>query len=231
MARCVTAILAAAGLLALAGSGQAQQERTQKLQGTWVRRADGCKVRLEVKPESLRCTVTTEEGMAITVDADYVVSKDGILLGILRVPQAGKAADDDAVTKRLIYLGFAAEDRSLVVKDLAYKDSHDGDKMKELLEGKYHKVEGKHARAEAKRGLTLPSTHYLQHPPAYCPPAVEPGPAKTTNEPKGNEAERRTSELLKQCEELRKIEREWERIWFTDEPSHLTPERVHGGVQ
>jgi hypothetical protein len=41
---------------------------------------------------------------------------------------------------------------------------------------------------------------------------------------------RRVLELLNQSEDLRQIEYEWERIWFTDMPSHLTPERVHGGV-
>jgi hypothetical protein len=41
---------------------------------------------------------------------------------------------------------------------------------------------------------------------------------------------RRVRELLNQSEDLRQIEYEWERIWFTDMPSHLTPERVHGGV-
>ena len=42
---------------------------------------------------------------------------------------------------------------------------------------------------------------------------------------------RRISELVVDSENLRQIEYEWERIWFTDEPSHMTPERVHGGVQ
>ncbi|HEY7153250.1 MAG TPA: hypothetical protein VH575_04750 [Gemmataceae bacterium] len=41
---------------------------------------------------------------------------------------------------------------------------------------------------------------------------------------------RRILELLNQSEDLRQIEYEWERIWFTDMPSHLTPERVHGGL-
>lgn len=41
---------------------------------------------------------------------------------------------------------------------------------------------------------------------------------------------RRVLELLNQSEDLRQIEYEWERIWFTDMPSHLTPERVHGGI-
>jgi len=42
---------------------------------------------------------------------------------------------------------------------------------------------------------------------------------------------RRMHELLNTSEDLRQIEYEWERIWFTDQPSHLTPERVHGGIQ
>ena len=41
----------------------------------------------------------------------------------------------------------------------------------------------------------------------------------------------RMDQLLNQSEDLRAIEYEWRRIWFTDQPSHLTPERVHGGVQ
>ena len=41
---------------------------------------------------------------------------------------------------------------------------------------------------------------------------------------------RRTRQRLVQSEDLRVIEDEWERIWFTDQPSHLTPNIVHGGV-
>ena len=42
---------------------------------------------------------------------------------------------------------------------------------------------------------------------------------------------RRMHELLNQSEDLRQVEYEWERIWFVDQPSHMTPERVHGGIQ
>jgi metal-sulfur cluster biosynthetic enzyme len=41
---------------------------------------------------------------------------------------------------------------------------------------------------------------------------------------------RRARELLVVSEDLRVIQDEWERIWFIDQPSHLTPYRVHGGV-
>jgi hypothetical protein len=42
--------------------------------------------------------------------------------------------------------------------------------------------------------------------------------------------ERRTMVLINQSENLRQIEYEMERFWMVDQPSHLTPERVHGGV-
>jgi len=41
----------------------------------------------------------------------------------------------------------------------------------------------------------------------------------------------RINELLNTSEDLRQIEGEWARFWFVDQPSHLTPERIHGGVQ
>jgi hypothetical protein len=41
----------------------------------------------------------------------------------------------------------------------------------------------------------------------------------------------RIKALINQSEDLRQIEQEWSRIWFTDHPSHLTNERVDGGLQ
>ena len=41
---------------------------------------------------------------------------------------------------------------------------------------------------------------------------------------------RRTQQLIFTSEDLRVILDEWERFWFLDQPSHMTPARVHGGV-
>ena len=41
---------------------------------------------------------------------------------------------------------------------------------------------------------------------------------------------RRTRQLINTSEDLRTALDEWERIWFLDQPSHLTPIRTHGGV-
>ena len=41
---------------------------------------------------------------------------------------------------------------------------------------------------------------------------------------------RRAQELIYTSENLRNILNEWERIWFLDQPSHLTPHSTHGGI-
>ena len=41
---------------------------------------------------------------------------------------------------------------------------------------------------------------------------------------------RRTEQLIFTSEDLRALLNEWERFWFLDQPSHMTPQRVHGGV-
>jgi hypothetical protein len=40
----------------------------------------------------------------------------------------------------------------------------------------------------------------------------------------------RAQQLIFTSEDLRTILMEWERFWFLDMPSHLTFQRVHGGV-
>ena len=45
-----------------------------------------------------------------------------------------------------------------------------------------------------------------------------------------SDPQRRMGELLNNSEDLRVIMDEWERIWFTDQPSHMVVDRVHGGI-
>jgi len=40
----------------------------------------------------------------------------------------------------------------------------------------------------------------------------------------------RMEELLNVSEDLRQIHREFRRFWMIDQPSHMTPIRVHGGL-
>jgi len=41
---------------------------------------------------------------------------------------------------------------------------------------------------------------------------------------------RRARQLLFTSENMRMVLEEWERIWFLDQPSHMTPYRTHGGL-
>ena len=41
---------------------------------------------------------------------------------------------------------------------------------------------------------------------------------------------RRAKQLMFTSEDMRVILDEWERFWFLDSPSHLTPIRTHGGI-
>ena len=41
---------------------------------------------------------------------------------------------------------------------------------------------------------------------------------------------RRTQQLIFTSEDMRAILNTWERFWFLDQPDHMTPQRVHGGV-
>ena len=41
---------------------------------------------------------------------------------------------------------------------------------------------------------------------------------------------RRAEQLVYTSENLRLLIQEWERFWFVDQPDHMTPYRVHGGV-
>lgn len=40
----------------------------------------------------------------------------------------------------------------------------------------------------------------------------------------------RTRQLIFTSENFRQIIQQWERIWFLDQPDHMAPDRIHGGV-
>lgn len=41
---------------------------------------------------------------------------------------------------------------------------------------------------------------------------------------------RRTQQLIFTSDDLRGLINQWERIWFLDQPDHMNPDRIHGGV-
>jgi len=44
------------------------------------------------------------------------------------------------------------------------------------------------------------------------------------------EPTQRAQQLIFTSEDLRAVLMEWERFWFLNQPSHMSPQRVHGGV-
>ena len=42
--------------------------------------------------------------------------------------------------------------------------------------------------------------------------------------------ERRARQLLFTSENMRMLMEEWERFWFLDQPSNMSPYRTHGGI-
>ncbi len=40
----------------------------------------------------------------------------------------------------------------------------------------------------------------------------------------------RMDQMINQSEDYRQIGETWRRFWFNDMPSHMTPERIHGGI-
>jgi|GEM_PF-6787863 len=75
-------------------------------------------------------------------------------------------------------------------------------------------------------------------------PAVSPAPVPSMTEPTppamqmpqpippevSSDPNIRMEQLLKKSEDLPQIQNEWRRFWFKDQPTHLTPERIHGGI-
>jgi hypothetical protein len=41
----------------------------------------------------------------------------------------------------------------------------------------------------------------------------------------------RMEALLVDSENIRQIRDEWKRFWFIDQPSHMTFDRIHGGIE
>jgi hypothetical protein len=46
----------------------------------------------------------------------------------------------------------------------------------------------------------------------------------------GGDPNVRMEQLINQSEDMRQTGNFWRRFWHNDMPSHLTPERIHGGI-
>lgn len=136
---CVKTV-ALAVLLVLVQVTQGADERAgskKNLAGTWKRTLGENSVTFTFQGDTLH-TVVTANGNTMEVDADYGVSKDGVLFG--RISKVKK--DDNGPSEGdLFSFRFKIDNETLTLSEL--KTPHDSSDAKELLEGEYQKQKGK----------------------------------------------------------------------------------------
>jgi hypothetical protein len=77
--------------------------------------------------------------------------------------------------------------------------------------------------------LPMPAPEPLPEPPVPDRPKGK-GKKKGMVNTYSADPNARMMQLLHDSEDLRKLGEQWRRAWFNDQPQHLTPERVHGGI-
>jgi hypothetical protein len=141
MLRLAASTVAAALVLAAAlaaQEGAAEKKETGKKKhgatrpvGTWTRGEGGTKVVFEIKKHSLRFRFN-EGGKSLTADADYGVTKDGVLFG--RISKIEKNGLDNAPPAGTLFsFRFALKDGTLTISEL---QPGEGD-ARQAVEGEY----------------------------------------------------------------------------------------------
>jgi hypothetical protein len=193
---------------------------------------------------------------SVVITGDYHLARDGTtLVGLvtgLDVPNAG-ATGKDARTMDGLYevaklqKGFVGQPFALTVR--AYGDvlvigdvrmgEHGFGEMAAMLAGRYTSGEPKGVepkvlpRATSATVPCIPMADADEHARMkellYQSDTSGP-PGFLWKQQHSSDPNVRTQELRSQSDDLRQMQTEWWRFWFNDQPSKLTPERVHGGI-
>jgi hypothetical protein len=103
--------------------------------GTWKRSAGDNSIIFEFKTDVLRCTIATN-GNTIEAEADYGITKDGIIFG--RISKVTKKGTEDGPTEgELFSFRIKVEKDMTTVSDL--KTSTESPEAQQLLHGEYKK--------------------------------------------------------------------------------------------
>lgn len=193
---------------------------------------------------------------SLVLTGDYHLARDGTtLVGLvtgLDAPFAG-ATGTDARTMQDLYdaaklqKGFVGQPFALTVR--AYGDvlvigdvrlgEHGFGEASAMLAGRYKSGEPKAAEPKAlprATSATVPripiadaDEHARMKELLYQSDTSGP-PGLFWKQTYSADPDVRTQELRSQSDDLRQMRTEWWRFWFNDQPSKLTPERVHGGI-
>jgi hypothetical protein len=132
----------ATGLLFVACMAYADDSAadTHKCFGTWKRVAGDNTITFDIKPHTVHINVVAG-GNTIDADADYAVTKDGVLFG--RIGKVVKKGTEDGPTEGdLFSFKFAVDKDTAALSDLKGTGPHESPEVKQLVEGEYHKEKG-----------------------------------------------------------------------------------------
>jgi Sigma-70, region 4 len=85
-------------------------------------------------------------------------------------------------------------------------------------------VEGTYTAGDAEPQERLKAKPILRKPTGKKTGLLTPGQYKS------DPSIKRVDALLHQADELKQVNEQRQRFWLNDQPSHLTPERIHGGI-
>jgi hypothetical protein len=110
----------------------AGQPKDKKPLGTWTRSVNDMEVKFDIKADTLKCIISGN-GITIDVDADYGMSKDGVIFGrIHKVEKKGACVGPNVGD--LFTFKFAVKDGTLTISELGPASVADA---RELIEGDY----------------------------------------------------------------------------------------------
>jgi hypothetical protein len=114
---------------------EAEPAAGKKPLGTWKRTVGDATLTFEFKTDNLHC-ILSAGGNTIEMDADYGMSKDGVLFG--RISKVEKKGTNDGPSEgELFSFKVSVENETLMLSEL--KTHNDSADAKQLLEGEYQK--------------------------------------------------------------------------------------------
>ncbi len=116
---------------------QAGGQQAKKPLGTWIKEGDST-VTFTFEADTLKCKLEFS-GVTIGVDADYGMSKDGVIFG--RINKVSKEGiDGGPVEGDLFTLRFSVKDNTLTITHLGPNEQNDA---RPLVEGDYKLIKKK----------------------------------------------------------------------------------------
>lgn len=132
----VFGLLLAAPLAPARAEDKPKAKAVKKPVGTWVRKVDETTLTFVIKEDGMTITVKDGNGGTLEIEADYGVTKDGVLYGCM-TKVTKKNIDPPTDKGDLFSIAFSISGKELTVSDL--KGTHANDDARKLVEGVYQK--------------------------------------------------------------------------------------------